>query len=137
MFFSRKVEVTFVDGATGQVFAQAMMPPDQLPGTFLVDTTMHLRGEPWTVLKAEPPTRAEFARTRRLVLTLARQRVATVDPRTILFSLPTINDRLPDEAEPVDGSEAVLREDDWRQVEFAPARLRHVMDDEIGAIERI
>jgi hypothetical protein len=137
MFFSRKVDVTFVDAATGQVFARTEMAPGQLPKTFLLETTMHLGNEPWAVVRAEPATRAEFARTRRLVLTLRRVRVEMVDPREILFSLPTLNDRLPDEAEAADGNEAALTEDDWRQVEFVSASLRFVVDDEIGEIERI
>ena len=138
MFFSRKVEVTFVDAASGAVIAQSTMEPEQLPETFLVDTTLHLGEEDWTVLRAEPPTRAEFAKSRRLVLTLARvEPVTMMDPRQILFSLPTLNDRLPDDGEPADGREAVLAEDDWRQVELVSASLRAAVDEEIRAIAAI
>jgi hypothetical protein len=138
MFFSRKVQVTFVDAASGAVIAESKMEPEQLPETFLVDTTLHLGEEDWTVLHAEPPTRAEFAKSRRLVLTLARVEETTMmDPRQILFSLPTLNDRLPDDGEPADGREAVLAEDDWRQVELVSAGLRAAVDEEIRAIAAI
>lgn len=138
MFFSRKVEVTFVDAASGAVFAVSKLDPKQLPETFLLDTTLHLGEQDWTVLRAEPPTRAEFAKTRRLMLTLAKaEPITMMDPRQLLFSLPTINDRLPDDAEPADGREAVLAEDDWRQVELVSAGLRAVVDEEIRAITGI
>jgi hypothetical protein len=138
MFFSRKVEVTFVDAASGAVIAGSKMEPEQLPETFLVDTTLHLGDEDWTVLRADPPTRAEFSKTRRLVLTLQRvEQTTMMDPRQILFSLPTLNDRLPDDGEPADGSEAVLAEDDWRQVELVSAGLRAAVDEEIRAITAI
>jgi len=137
MFFSRKVEVTFVDAESGQAIGKTQMPPEQLPETFLIETTMHIGDEQWAVLRAEPPTRAECARTKRLVLTLARVRETTADLRDILFSLPSLNDRLPDDAGAADGTEAVLREDDWRQVELVSAAMRFVVDDEIGEIERV
>jgi len=137
MFFSRKVEVTLVDAATGEVLGRTKMPPGELPETFLVETTMRILDEQWAVLRAEPPTRAEFARSKRLVLTLARVPQRTLDPRDILFSLPTLNDRLPDEAGRADDTEVAVVEDDWRQVELVAAALRFVVDDEIGEIERV
>jgi hypothetical protein len=89
------------------------------------------------VVKAEPPTRAEFEKSKRLMLTLARVELQHVDPRAILYSLPTINDRLPEEDVVADGSEMVLTEDDWRQFEFVSLALRYVVEDEIGAIDQI
>ena len=64
-------------------------------------------------------------------------RNGTADPKGILFSLPSINDALPRDGEPVDGSEFVLAEDDWRQLEFVHFRNGKVVWDELRAICRI
>jgi hypothetical protein len=51
------------------------------------------------------------------------QKVETIDPNSILFSVPTISDDLAP-LEPVEGepsqSEFAFHEDDWSQVEFIP-----------------
>lgn len=135
MLFSRKVKVTFIDEASGAVIGETSMDPAQLPESFLHDTTLHLGDQPWSVRKAEPPTREQYARSRRLVLTLAR--TATIDPRELLFSLPTINDRLPDEEGQADGSEVVLLEDDWRQVEWVHVSRGEVITEELQSVRRI
>jgi hypothetical protein len=64
-------------------------------------------------------------------------RNGTVDPKGILFSLPSINDALPRDRGPVDGSEFVLAEDDWRQLEFVHFSNGKVVWDELRAICRI
>ena len=69
------------------------------------------------------------------MLTLAK--IERLDPRTILFSLPTINDRLPGEAGEADGTEAMLMEDDWRQLEFVHASCREIVAEEMRDIHRI
>lgn len=134
-FFSRKVDVRFVDAATGKVFAKTSMPPGDLPESFLIDTTMTMSGTEYSVVRAEPPTRAEYAKSKRLVLTLAR--VERIDPHDLLFSLPTIAGRLPDEEGAATGSEYELLEDDWRQLEFVHVDLRSAVEKELDAIRGI
>ena len=56
--FTRKVNVTLIDDATGAAFARASMPPGELPETFAVETTMHLGTDDWRVVAADPPTRS-------------------------------------------------------------------------------
>jgi hypothetical protein len=38
------------------------MPPDDLPESFEIDTTLHLGDSNWSVVHAEPQTKAEFTK---------------------------------------------------------------------------
>jgi len=64
-------------------------------------------------------------------------KVTQVDPRSILFSLPTICDTLPPLV-PTAAPQGVptLHEDDWRQVEFVGANDRPAVASEIQALQR-
>ena len=70
MFWSRKVKVTLVDADSGSTVAESSLPPEQLPESFEAHTTLTLGDQSWEVVKAEPMTRAEYARSRALRLTV-------------------------------------------------------------------
>jgi hypothetical protein len=136
MSVPRTVAVQFVDASTGQCFARSDVPAEQLPATFAVDTTVSLAGESWSVVRAEPPTAAEFRASGRLVLTL--NRVRSVSPHDILYSLPTLCDRLPATEPAATGVDALqLHEDDWRQIELVSASLADVVATELVAVRRV
>lgn len=65
-WLSRKVAVSFVDEATGAVFAQSSMPVGDLPDSFQIDTTLHLGETDWSVFRAEPSLKTEFSKTGKL-----------------------------------------------------------------------
>jgi hypothetical protein len=130
-----EVNITLIDAGSGQVLGMTAMAAGALPESFLQATTLHIGGDEWSVQSAEPPLRSQFAATGELVLTLAR--IERLDPQTILYSLPTINDRLSGEAGQADGTEVVLMEDDWRQVEFVHASCREIVEEELRDIRRI
>ena len=133
----RTVHVEFVDAGTGASFAEADLPVESLPESFAAATTLHLGDEPWSVVRADPPTAAEFGASGRLRLTLRKER--TADPADILFSLPTLENVLP----PVEYGAAAggrfleLHEDDWRQVEFVALRWQEQIDACLDAIRRV
>jgi hypothetical protein len=136
MSAATRVSVEFVDAETGKGFARTDMPVEQLPDSFAPETTVHLGGDPWVVERADPVTAAECARSGRLVLTV--RRIVTVSPRDILYSLPTVCDRLPPfgpSPTPIETLE--LHEDDWRQVEFVSRDRRSALEEELAAIERV
>lgn len=134
--FSSKVKVTFIDESTGKPFGVTEMPPSDLPESFEVNTTLHIKHEEWMVINAQPLTRAEFAKSKSLTLRL--QRIELVDPNTILFSLPTICDVGPPLVSSVlSGDEFMLTEDDWRQFELVSGDLENVVDSEIEKIRLI
>jgi hypothetical protein len=135
-WFSRKVKVIFIDDATGSVFATTEMPPADLPETFEIATTLHLGDDDWSIVDAAPATREEYSKSGRLTLRL--RRVMKVDPSKLLFSLPSICDRIPPVGEGIlVGDECILAEDDWRQFELVSRQFAAETDAEIEAIRRI
>jgi hypothetical protein len=132
----REVAVTFIDDATGKVFAATKLPPDDLPESFEIETIMHLGEANWSVVHAEPKTRAQCAGSG--FLTLRLRRLEMVDPSKILYTLPTICDRIPAIGHgALVGDECVLHEDDWRQFELVSRQLAAESEEEIEAIRRI
>ncbi len=142
MFWKRKptVHVEFVDSSTGAVFAQTKISPDQLPASFEAETTMHLGEQEWAVVSADPMTSAEFRSSGRLRLVLSRVKAATVDPRELLYSLPTISDALP---APASGTTKLgkrvleLHEDDWLQIQFYSVHQQAQVDAQVAAIREV
>jgi hypothetical protein len=126
------IRVVFVDAASGVEFGRADLPAEQLPDSFETGTALTLADTEWSVERAEPPTSAEFRAAGALALTL--RRVDLIDPREVLFSLPTICDAVPP-AEQLRWSE--LTEDDWRQIEFVAAGLTDVVETQFQAIREI
>jgi hypothetical protein len=135
-FFSSKVQVTLIDARSGEVMAKTNLEPSALPASFFESTTMHLGEADWSVVAADPMTRELYEKSLRLVLRL--RPVERVNLRKLLFSLPTICDQLPgSDGRDADGTEIVLREDDWRQVELVSASLLQRVESEIDAVRTI
>jgi len=128
------IHVLLINAETGTPLAEVKLPPEQLPESFAVATTMHLGDSEWSVERAEPATRAEAAAAGRLRLVL--RPIQRVDPKQILFSLPTLENALPPTR---DGSGDVLRihEDDWRQVELVAPRFEPEIAAELAAIREV
>jgi len=113
------------------------MKPEQLPESFDKPTTMHLQEEEWTVAKADPVSRQEFALSGKLTLHLVL--IERLDPEKVLFTLPTISNELPGTVETrlFNDFTLTLHEDDWRQNEFLPLRLLPVVQEEMAFVEVI
>jgi len=126
------VRVTFVEASRDRVLAEVELAPDQLPETFAVSTTLHLGGKDWHVERAEPVTRGEYVASGALRLTL--REVQMVDPRTILFSLPTLENTQPPLVGGELGDAFRMHEDDWRQHELVSSALSAEIDAELADI---
>jgi hypothetical protein len=134
--FSRKVQVKLVDDRTGTVIAKTKSRPELLPESFFANTTMHLGDTDWSVVSADPMTRGEYSKRGELVI--RARPVETVDPKELLYSLPTICDALPaSEGVAANGAELVFGEDDWRQCELVSESLRPVVERELADIRMI
>ena len=92
--FSRKVLLTLIDDATGAAFATTEMPPADLPESFEIATTLHLGEADWSVVHAEPRTRAEYTRSGSLTLRL--RKVEKIATEAISFSQLDITERYDD-----------------------------------------
>lgn len=134
---STTVAVSLVDEATGDTLATSHIPIAQLPDTFALDTTLDVAGQKYVVVRADPLSKADFARDRKLTLHL--RKVESVNPEDILFSLPTLcGAALPDTAPGKSpGGVVVLHEDDWRQVEMVSLTHAAAISAELADIQAI
>jgi hypothetical protein len=93
-WFSRKVLVTLINDATGEAFAITKMAPTNLPESFEIETTLHLGESDWSVVHAEPRTRAAYAKS--CLLTLRLRRTEMISAEAISFSQLDITERFDD-----------------------------------------
>ncbi|HEY9045633.1 MAG TPA: hypothetical protein VIN08_07040 [Ohtaekwangia sp.] len=136
-FGSDKVKVHFVDSVTGKTIGVAEMPPEQLPETFSKPTTMHIHDNEWSVDEATPPNAVDFISTKKLTLKL--RKIEKVKTEDILFTLPTISNELPQQADTFmyNDFETAMHEDDWRQREFLKPAALPLIDIEITGIKEV
>ncbi|HVI44165.1 MAG TPA: hypothetical protein VM802_04830 [Chitinophaga sp.] len=134
---NNKVKVQFIDNTTGETIGITELTPEQLPQTFEINTTLNIREEQWVVEEAAPAQAADFIRSGSLVLKL--RKIERIDPKDILYSLPTISSELPavSISARFNSFEATLREDDWRQYEFLNHTSFPLVDIETAAIRKI
>jgi hypothetical protein len=93
-WFNRKIALTLIDDATGEAFATSEMPPENLPESFEIETTMHIGDADWSVVHAEPRTRMEYKKLGSLTLRLCKiEKISTDD---ILYSQVDITDQFDD-----------------------------------------
>ncbi|WBB58168.1 hypothetical protein O7599_21230 [Streptomyces sp. WMMC500] len=136
MAHAESVRVVFVDAETEEEFARTELAPGQLPDSFEYETRLDLGGESWAVVRADPPSAAQFLRSGSLVLTL--RRIQTVDPQEMAYSLPTIFDPLPPTEDSTgSGEHFVIHEDDWRQAELVSRQLAGQVEAEMRAIHEV
>src|SRR5215469_9030777 len=132
------VETLFIDTNTHNVIERAHMPVEGLPQNFAVETKLHIAGEDWRVIKADPTTAEEFIQTGKLVITL--EKISRVPAGDMLYTLPSICDEIP--AILADSTKRgknvlELREDGWRQIEFVSHSYRGAIDSQLAEIMRI
>lgn len=132
------IHVVFVDAKNGTVLTRGNLRADRLPARFVADTTLHIAGEEWAVVNAEPVTAEEFTRTGQLVLSVTK--VSMLPPKNIQYTVPTLEGSTPEPkpAKKKAGQHIFeLHEDSWRQIEFVAVALQGAIRHEIAEIERI
>lgn len=129
------VTVEFIENGTSNPFAVSEVPIEHLPDTFELETNLEIGQQQWSVAQAIPNKKEEFVKTGKLKVFL--NRVQTIDPKEILFSLPTINDSI-FETEVTKGENLFsIHEDDWRQMEFISKKYNSEINMEANAIVEI
>lgn len=125
------------DEALGETIASDEVPLDSLPPSFQgMDTTLTVGDAQYKVVRGDPETRDAIAKAGKVTLTV--RKLVAVDPKAILYSVPTIEDVQPSLV--VAGSDETpsirVHEDEWRQVELVHASHRAAVDAELEDIRR-
>ena len=137
---SKKIHVKFIDIESGITFAVSDMLPNQLPDSFEAQTTMNLCGENWEVVEVKPVTSTEFIKSGELTLILRKVNIQEVNPKDLLFSLPSISNELPpiqERSTKLNRNVFEIREDDWRQIDSLPKSKQKIINDNLTAINNI
>jgi hypothetical protein len=116
-----KIKVQFIDNSNGQILGVSEIQAAQLPTTFSVSTTLHIQGNDWTIEQAVPENSEEFIKSKQLILKM--RKVEYMNPKDILFSLPTIENDFPNLTEQALFTDFTIQihGDDWLQQEFISA----------------
>lgn len=129
------VDVTFIDADTSQTFLKLKLPMRQLPPSFDAQTTLRLGKHDWLVLEATPPSAeaVEAAGALKLVM----RKLPSIDLSTVLFSLPTVADVIPEDLEGEPSGALRLHEDDWLQLELVPTEVAAAAQPDLDAIKAV
>lgn len=132
--FSLNIEVTFIDELTDESLGVTQIPANNLPDVFERDTTINLSGVDWNVLNSRPKTRAQYTKSKQLILWIRRVKEIS----DTVYNLPSICKKFPDVTNrSLTGNELILAEDDWRQFEFISNTFADKIDKEIAKIQHI
>jgi len=134
---SNTIKVQFIDSSNGNVIGISEMPPEQLPETFEIQTTMHLNDEDWSIEEAIPAHSKEFLQSKNL--TLKMKKVEKMNPNDIWYTTPTISNEFPQTNTKTKDSEfdISIHEDDYRQKEFLNISSLPQIKEELKAIKEI
>ncbi len=135
--FNLNIEVTFIDDHTDQSLGVTQIPANNLPDIFERDTTINLSNADWNVLNARPKTRAQYTKSKQLILWI--QRIEEINAADVFYSLPSICKTVPEiiSNRSLTGNELTIAEDDWRQFELISHQLADKVDKEIAKIQRV
>jgi len=134
---SQIIRVEFLHAASGQPFSVSEAESDELPDVFDTDSEIELAGKRYEIVEAVPALRRDYEKSGAVCLWLRELEI--VDPATVLFSLPTLDDSNPDPGRRSTGSDKrfAIHEDDWRQIEFVSMSHLPGIRAELGAIENV
>lgn len=132
-----KIKVEFINAMNNELMGVSEMPATQLPETFEIATTLNLNNMKWSVEEAIPKNAIDFIKSKHLVLKL--RQIETVDPKDILFSLPTISNEIGGVVEKplYNDFEYQIHEDTWRQYEFLNKSTIDLVKEELESIQNI
>ncbi|MFA7335303.1 MAG: hypothetical protein WC028_00860 [Candidatus Obscuribacterales bacterium] len=133
---SERVEVTIVNG-DGKVLTQTTQRLEDIPERFDVQTIIDLGPLKFMIVEADPADRNGCGASGKL--TLKVQPIVSMNPKDILYTLPTIAYSIGAEV-PIDADGKrilVMHEDNWRQVELVSSSLTAEIALEFSAIAAI
>lgn len=133
-----KIHVSFYQKGSKNLLASTEIPINELPDTFEIETKMHISENEWRVIDAKPDSKVKFRETGKLELYLAEDKIETVNPKKVLYSLPTICATIGG----VNNTDSmknvlVISQDDWRQTEFISSKFFREINCELLYIHEI
>ena len=127
------IDVTFIDAETSDEFMKLKVPLRQLP---VRDTTLTIGKDDWLLVDVTPSRTEEIVKAGKVSLVL--RKVQYIDPNSILFSLPTVADVIPEEVTEGDLSNALqMHEDDWLQLELVPRETVFEAQADLEAVRKV
>ncbi|MBT8379310.1 MAG: hypothetical protein KJN64_08775 [Ignavibacteria bacterium] len=134
---SNKVRVQLIDSSNGNTISISKIPPAQLPETFEIHTTMHLKNEDWSIEEAIPADSKDFLESRELILKV--KKIKYMNPEDLLFTIPTVSNEIPQtfNSSLFNDFEYSILEDEWRQNEFLNKSSLPLVEIEIKKIEEL
>lgn len=129
-----KVSVQFIDASNDQIIGKTEMALDQLPTTFSVATTMHIKDTDWNVEQAIPENSEEFGKSGKLILKL--RKIEYVEPNDIWYTIPTIENSFPNlvATAPFGDFSIEIHGDDWLQQEFISSKNAELIEQMLEQI---
>ena len=134
---SEKITVQFIEYSTGKVIGISYMLPEQLPGTFAIETKITISGAEWLVKDARPVSSADFIKTKSLILKLSK--IEKLNSANFIYSAPTISNEFPPMSDTslFNDFQVSINDDDWRQYEFLNKSTFPLIDIEVKKIKDI
>ncbi|WP_372370979.1 hypothetical protein [Candidatus Uabimicrobium sp. HlEnr_7] len=131
-----EISIEFYDFINKKLLKTVSKSLEQLPDVFEKDTAIHFSDSHWVISEALPSEKSEFQESGKVKLFLSKTEV--MDPKKILYSLPSISEDIPNiiESDTTEGT-LVLLEDDWRQVECLEARFLKNINEELSQIRNV
>ena len=121
------IDVAFIDVDTELEFLKLKYPLRQVPG---LESMLKLGKEEWLVVDVQQVATGG-------VKLFLRKVLKSIDPGTILFSLPTVADEIPEEVPGEQAGALRLHEDDWLQLELLPVEVVNQASTDLQAIRAV
>lgn len=146
----KRIKITLINDATDQEIGVYKIDAATLPDSFNKPLIIELDGERWRVMQAEPKAAVDFLFRRKLTLKVQQENLLRnlmpFQVPTIAADLPpvTASRKAPDlshiPAAPASLSDMhafILEDDDWRQVELAPADYLSIVTGELHVVQQL
>lgn len=135
--FPKKINVTCIDGLTGQQIGKYKIPLSQVPVTFNKPVTTTIDGHEWRVIKADPVNPDDIAIFKKLTLHVLDK--DQLQKTSLGYNVPTRH-----ASSPLITSTPFYQQftlditaDDWLQMEFLPVQSIPVIQEELALIDPI
>src|SRR5688572_10254851 len=135
--FPKRINVTCIDGITGQQIGKYKVSLSQLPAMFDKPVTLVIAGNEWRVIQAKPVSADDFSIFKKLTLhVLGNEQLQRAD---LGHNVPTRHTSTPTfTTTPLYHDYRLdIQADDWLQMEFLPVATLPEIQEEVAFIDPI